>query len=88
MALEIWYHIRIRLQKKRIDITAAAALHGGSSIHWPKKYTTINFGYRRTDSTTNLLWFGRIGIVQSERMINAHMICTQKQMKGIRGMRV
>jgi len=32
--------------------------------------------------------YGRIGIVQSERMINAHMICTQKQMKDIRGMRV
>ena len=32
--------------------------------------------------------YGRIGIVQSERMINAHMICTQKQMKDIRGMRI
>ena len=32
--------------------------------------------------------YGRIGIVQSERIINAHMICTQKQMKDIRGMRI
>ena len=63
------------------------SLHG--SIHRPRKYTTINFGYMRMDSTIYLLGMVVQGyIVQSERMINVHMICTQKQMKDIRGMRV
>ena len=38
------------------------------------------------DSTAFLL--RRIGIVQSERMINAHYDMHTKQMKDIRGMRI
>ena len=43
-------------------------------------------------STLDIEWillgrYGCIGVV-SERMINVHMICTQKQIKDIGGMRV
>ena len=83
-------YIRFRLQQQNIACITAAA----------SRSTTLYTDHNTSAVYDNQLWiyengfycistrYGRIGIVQSERMINAHMICTQKQMKDIRGMRV
>ena len=82
-------YIRFRLQQQNIACTTAAASR--STTLYTDQYSAVY---------DNQLWmyengfyyistrYGCIGIVQSERMINAHMICTQKQMKDIRGMRI
>ena len=81
-------YIRFRLQQQNIAcITAAAFRQLSTRINTSAVYDNQLWMYENGFYYTSTR-YGRIGIVQSERMINAHMICTQKQMKDIRGMRV
>ena len=89
MALEMWYIFDLdynnkilHAQQQRPPVRQLSTRINTSAVYDNQLWMYENgFYYISTR-------YGCIGIVQSERMINAHMICTQKQMKDIRGMRI